>query len=309
MLESLGEDTDTIKQLDLARARLDHAVAVLNPLSDLDSFLNDLVITSADLLGAEGGAVGRLDGAGARLLVRDTYPGHARKGERISQAFSLPVDWSSGSGWHKTLESDRFWWAEISDPRFTEGFKSYHDERGRRFFVHFPILVSGQAQGFLGLSFRSAMRPKPVQTKIAQVMAGQAGLAIKLANLAGGPLIQAAGSDSRSSDSDFARKLTERIEWAIRKQDWAALTTARLAAFSGYSPRHFHKLFGEAFGMTPHAYCLDRRLSVSSELLCQGQSVSSIAFQLGFADQAHFARHYRLKFGITPSQTASADRR
>ena len=58
--------------------------------------------------------------------------------------------------------------------------------------------------------------------------------------------------------------------------------------------------FKAAFGQTPHAFQLDQRINLSKRLLKQGHSLSEVAYRLGFADQAHFQRHFKKRHAISP---------
>lgn len=63
--------------------------------------------------------------------------------------------------------------------------------------------------------------------------------------------------------------------------------------------RGFKRLFGQA----PHAFQLDARIKQARARL-QGEAVSlnHLALDLGFADQAHFQRHFKLRTALTPGQ-------
>ncbi|MDX1344059.1 MAG: helix-turn-helix transcriptional regulator, partial [Reinekea sp.] len=58
--------------------------------------------------------------------------------------------------------------------------------------------------------------------------------------------------------------------------------------------------FKARFGQTPHAYQLDSRIKRAKQLLRSGQALSSVALELGFADQAHFQRHFKRRLAVTP---------
>ncbi|MCD0506285.1 helix-turn-helix transcriptional regulator, partial [Bordetella petrii] len=55
-----------------------------------------------------------------------------------------------------------------------------------------------------------------------------------------------------------------------------------------------------ATGMTPHAYQLDLRIVRARRLLRGGLSLSRVAHELGFADQAHFQRAFKQRVAATP---------
>ena len=76
----------------------------------------------------------------------------------------------------------------------------------------------------------------------------------------------------------------------------------RLATFAGYSPWHFLRRFRNETGMTPHAFQLSCRLSRPRSLLRTGTASAAAAAALGFADQSHMQRFFKLHHGLTPRQ-------
>jgi AraC-like DNA-binding protein len=81
-----------------------------------------------------------------------------------------------------------------------------------------------------------------------------------------------------------------------------------LAEFSeqtGLSRFHFIRSFKERYGQTPHAFQLDQRINKAKTLLQKGESLSGIALDLGFSDQAHFQRHFKKRIAVTPKQYQS----
>jgi AraC family transcriptional regulator len=74
-----------------------------------------------------------------------------------------------------------------------------------------------------------------------------------------------------------------------------------LASESGYSKAHFLRMFYASFGVTPHDYLVDRRLSHAKHLLKrQHSSIADIALECGFSSQAHMTSLFRQKLGVTP---------
>ncbi|MES2950531.1 MAG: AraC family transcriptional regulator [Pseudomonadota bacterium] len=78
------------------------------------------------------------------------------------------------------------------------------------------------------------------------------------------------------------------------------LSLERLAQASGWSGYQLIRKFKQAFGQTPHAFQIDQRLNLAKKLLKQGAGLADVAHQLGFADQAHFQRHFKKRHAITP---------
>jgi AraC family transcriptional regulator len=74
-----------------------------------------------------------------------------------------------------------------------------------------------------------------------------------------------------------------------------------LAAAAGLSPYHFARLFKQSTGLAPHQYLIQVRVERAKGLLLHSrQSVTSIAVEVGFCDQSHFATHFKRAYGVTP---------
>ncbi|MFC4601896.1 helix-turn-helix transcriptional regulator [Cohnella hongkongensis] len=78
----------------------------------------------------------------------------------------------------------------------------------------------------------------------------------------------------------------------------SALT--RLVALNEFKLK---KGFKQLFGMSVHAYVIDRRLEVACLLLQEGKrTVTAAAHEAGFGKAGHFAEYFKRKYGITPSE-------
>ena len=80
------------------------------------------------------------------------------------------------------------------------------------------------------------------------------------------------------------------------------LSLSQLSTVAGLTPSHFVRAFSHHYGMTPHAYLLDRRIRHARTLLKQGQPLAEVALASGFADQAHFQRQFKRRVAATPGQ-------
>lgn len=85
------------------------------------------------------------------------------------------------------------------------------------------------------------------------------------------------------------------------------LTIDALAREAGLSPAHFARAFKESIGRAPHQHLLALRLDRARRLLDQPDAaLSDIALRTGFADQAHFTRFFKRRFGVTPGAVVRA---
>jgi AraC-like DNA-binding protein len=83
------------------------------------------------------------------------------------------------------------------------------------------------------------------------------------------------------------------------------LTADGAASALGISPRYLRRLMS-ADGECPSAYILRRRLEECARQLARDpfrrRTVTDIAFSWGFNSTAHFARVFKAKYGLTPSE-------
>ncbi|EXJ11324.1 helix-turn-helix domain-containing protein [Nitrincola nitratireducens] len=60
-----------------------------------------------------------------------------------------------------------------------------------------------------------------------------------------------------------------------------------------YSSGYLIRAFSQHFGMTPHAYLLNRRIQLGRTQLKTGKAIADVAQNVGFADQPHFQRVFK----------------
>jgi AraC-like DNA-binding protein len=81
-----------------------------------------------------------------------------------------------------------------------------------------------------------------------------------------------------------------------------ALKLEEICAAADLSPSYLIRAFREQYGMTPHAYVVNRRIEFSRAQLRRGHAIADVAAQAGFADQAHLQRAFRQFVAATPGQ-------
>lgn len=60
--------------------------------------------------------------------------------------------------------------------------------------------------------------------------------------------------------------------------------------------------FRQLTGTSPHRYQVMRRLERARSAMLAGMPIAEAAFDAGFADQAHFTRHFKKSYGMTPGR-------
>ena len=71
----------------------------------------------------------------------------------------------------------------------------------------------------------------------------------------------------------------------------------------GISDTYFRKLFVSKFGITPQQYITAKRLSQAKSLIDSAsfETISDIAFSVGYKDPLYFSRVFKKKYGVSPS--------
>jgi|SRR5579862_5463524 len=102
-----------------------------------------------------------------------------------------------------------------------------------------------------------------------------------------------------------ARKVLDYIESHIA----GPVPVADLGALVQLSEAHFSRCFRRSFGESPHGFVIRRRLELAARRMLETNgSLSDIALQCGFADQAHLCKHFRQSTGETPAAWRRARR-
>ncbi|MEO7989990.1 MAG: AraC family transcriptional regulator [Chryseolinea sp.] len=97
-------------------------------------------------------------------------------------------------------------------------------------------------------------------------------------------------------------KVIEQICRSIRTED-KLFDIQNLSNQYGFSERYIQRLFIDTVGLTPRSFFNIHRFNKSLNLvLSSNQHLTSIAYDCGYYDQAHFIKEFRKFTGITPSE-------
>jgi AraC family transcriptional regulator len=101
------------------------------------------------------------------------------------------------------------------------------------------------------------------------------------------------------------RRIREYIDANISSR----ITVAQLSAQVHRSEGHFSRAFRQAVGESPHAYIINCRVQAAAVVMLESEAtLSEIAIDCGFTDQAHLCRHFRNLLGQTPAAWRRAQR-
>src|SRR4051812_27867354 len=85
------------------------------------------------------------------------------------------------------------------------------------------------------------------------------------------------------------------------------LEVGDMARAAGLSRAHFSREFKQAFGISPHAYLLTRRLERAASLLrVTDRSVMEVCMDVGLQSVGSFTTSFKRMFGKTPTQYRAA---
>ncbi|MEA2438704.1 MAG: hypothetical protein QOH76_128 [Thermoleophilaceae bacterium] len=80
------------------------------------------------------------------------------------------------------------------------------------------------------------------------------------------------------------------------------LGVEEMARAAGLSRAHFSREFRSAFGESPHAYLLTRRMERAGALLrTTDRSVADICFSVGLQSVGSFTTSFRRTYGVSPT--------
>ncbi|MBI3220027.1 MAG: helix-turn-helix domain-containing protein [Bacteroidetes bacterium] len=99
---------------------------------------------------------------------------------------------------------------------------------------------------------------------------------------------------------DLTNKLKRALQ-LMRKNIKSGVTLAQLADAANLSPFHFHRLFKNAYELTPLQYFTRLRMKEVCKLLTKTKRpISFVAASCGFEDQSSFIRLFKKEFKQTP---------
>jgi AraC-like DNA-binding protein len=110
-----------------------------------------------------------------------------------------------------------------------------------------------------------------------------------------------------ATQRETAPRLAQRAKDAIDALCEQDIGLQDLVALAGAADRfRLHRAFKAAYGLPPHAYLVQRRLSRARQWLAKGMTPAEVAAGLGFADQSHLGRWFKRAYGMTPAAYRAA---
>lgn len=105
-----------------------------------------------------------------------------------------------------------------------------------------------------------------------------------------------------ADERGIAIQLRELLDSAIE----APLTLADAAHQLKRSKPHLVRTFSAAYGVSPHAYLIGKRVDAARKLLLDGVPSAQVAPAVGFYDQSHLTRHFKRHTSVPPTAFATS---
>lgn len=100
-------------------------------------------------------------------------------------------------------------------------------------------------------------------------------------------------------DADFLARMNDFISESIRNEEFSIDTLAEKMNMSRSS---FYRKITMIVGMSPSEYLKNFRLTRAAELLVDGCRISEVSNRVGFASSSYFAKCFKEKFEVLPSE-------
>ena len=94
----------------------------------------------------------------------------------------------------------------------------------------------------------------------------------------------------------------ERARQFLDAESARVVHSTELETITGLTRYDLCRQFRTMFGTSPHRYLLMRRLEFARDRIHLGRPLVEVAYDAGFADQAHFTRVFKSRLGMTPTR-------
>lgn len=92
----------------------------------------------------------------------------------------------------------------------------------------------------------------------------------------------------------------QRARAYLQERPTQPVTLPEVAAAAGLTTCHLVRSFSRAVGLPPKRYHAQVRIARAQRLLAEGEPVTRVAYECGFADQSHLSRSFKESCGVTP---------
>jgi AraC-like DNA-binding protein len=105
-----------------------------------------------------------------------------------------------------------------------------------------------------------------------------------------------------SRDEDLERRLRQARAFIDRNFE-RSLDLDEIARQAHFSRYHFHRLFRQHYGVTPHEYLIEKRVHRARELLMETDlTITNVCLEVGFESLGSFSALFHRYVGHAPSR-------
>ena len=176
----------------------------------------------------------------------------------------------------------------VEPSRLTEALRVL---RGRPYplpFLREPVATNPSLSRAVGEAFRAPLEPLAVD-----------GLVLHLAE---GLLAGERGGERPSAPRRVDVTAVERAREFLDAERTRVVHSTELESITGLTRHDLARQFRVLFGTSPYRYLVMRRLDFARERIHRQRPLAEVAYDAGFADQAHFTRAFKAAFGLTPAR-------
>ncbi len=97
--------------------------------------------------------------------------------------------------------------------------------------------------------------------------------------------------------------LLEKVETFISANLDNQISIDDISEYVGYSSAHISRIFKKKFGLTPHAYIVDKKVHKAKDMILNSENVNlaEVANESGFYDQSHFVKTFKKAYSLSPN--------
>jgi AraC-like DNA-binding protein len=155
-------------------------------------------------------------------------------------------------------------------------------------FVREPVATNARLARVVQDAFRSALEPLAADTLVV--------------DLAEGLLAAERPGGGRAALRRIDVPAIDRARQFLDAERTRVVHSTELEAVTGLTRYEVARQFRLRLGTSPHRYLLGRRIDLARQRMRGDQSLADVAYETGFADQAHFTRTFKRAFGLTPAR-------
>jgi len=155
-------------------------------------------------------------------------------------------------------------------------------------FVRDPVVTDAALAHAIHEAFRAPLEPLAVDRLMVALAEG----------------LLAAAHDARHPTMSriVDVRAVERARQFLDAERARVVRSSELETITGLSRYELARQFRVALGTSPYRYLVMRRLDFARERIDRAQPLADVAYEAGFADQAHFTRAFKSAFGLTPGR-------